>query len=108
MSELSAQILPAAITPRSSSSLNWQVIDVGYVASRHSRAGLVRGRPCPNGGLRGGRSSPLFLLRPLDHPLDQLRLDSPAKPRRIVEPVAQIDMQAQCLGLKRLDQLVRR
>jgi hypothetical protein len=27
---------------------NWQVIDVGYVASRHSRAGLVRGRPCPN------------------------------------------------------------
>jgi hypothetical protein len=30
---------------------NWQVIDVGYVASRHSRAGLVRGRPCPNGGV---------------------------------------------------------
>jgi hypothetical protein len=30
---------------------NWQVIDVGYVASRHSRAGLVRGRPYPNGGV---------------------------------------------------------
>ena len=31
--------------------------------------------------MRGGRSSQaLFLLRPLDHPLDQLRLDSPAKP----------------------------
>jgi hypothetical protein len=59
---------------------------------------------------RGAVILPLFLLRPLDHPLDQLRVDSPAKPRRIIELVAQVDVQAQCLGLrrKRLDKLIQR
>jgi hypothetical protein len=61
--------------------------------------------------MRGGAVIlPLFLLRPLDRPLDQLRIFDPTKPPRIVELVAQVDMQAQCLGLcrKRLDKLVQR
>jgi hypothetical protein len=52
--------------------------------------------------MRGGAVIlPLFLLRPLDRPLDQLRIFDPTKPPRIVELVAQVDMQAQCLGLCR-------
>ena len=61
--------------------------------------------------MRGGAVIlPLFSPQTLDRPLDQLRIFDPTKPPRIVELVAQVDMQAQCLGLcrKRLDKLVQR